>query len=345
MHKNNHKLRIGIVGAGNIVRTRHLPALKKHPEVEIVAVSNLAYESAENFCSENLPQATPIKNWPDLVALPDIDIVWIGTPPNMHSAVTISALEAGKHVFCQARMSMDLAEAEEMLAVSKRYPELVTMLCPPPFGMQADLIVKKILAENYIGRPHHVRLQSFTGNYLDSDAPAHWRQKIEISGLNTLTLGIYVEVLQRWLGDITGVFARGKIIHPMREGYDVIIPDLLSVLCSFENGAEGVLEFSGINALASGDRLEIYGSAGALTCDFTSDVVQAGKIGDRALHVVDIPRELEGEWRVEEDFLAAVKSKGRVRPDPNFEDGLRYMRVVQAVADSRARNEWVAIKG
>ena len=345
MHKNNHKLRIGIVGAGNIVRTRHLPALKKHPEVEIVAVSNLAYESAENFCSENLPQATPIKNWPDLVALPDIDIVWIGTPPYMHSAVTISALEAGKHVFCQARMSMDLAEAEEMLAVSKRYPELVTMLCPPPFGMQADLIVKKILAENYIGRPHHVRLQSFTGNYLDSDAPAHWRQKIEISGLNTLTLGIYVEVLQRWLGDITGVFARGKIIHPMREGYDVIIPDLLSVLCSFENGAEGVLEFSGINALASGDRLEIYGSAGALTCDFTSDVVQAGKIGDRALHVVDIPRELEGEWRVEEDFLAAVKLKGRVRPDPNFEDGLRYMRVVQAVADSRARNEWVAIKG
>ena len=344
MHKNNHKLRIGIVGAGNIVRTRHLPALKKHPEVEIVAVSNLAYESAENFCSENLPQATPIKNWPDLVALPDIDIVWIGTPPYMHSAVTISALEAGKHVFCQARMSMDLAEAEEMLAVSKRYPELVTMLCPPPFGMQADLIVKKILAENYIGRPHHVRLQSFTGNYLDSDAPAHWRQKIEISGLNTLTLGIYVEVLQRWLGDITGVFARGKIIHPMREGYDVIIPDLLSVLCSFENGAEGVLEFSGINALASGDRLEIYGSAGALTCDFTSDVVQAGKIGDRALHVVDIPRELEGEWRVEEDFLAAVKSKGRVRPDPNFEDGLRYMRVVQAVADSRARNEWEAIK-
>ena len=345
MHKNNHKLRIGIIGAGNIVRTRHLPALKKHPEVEIVAVSNLTYESAENFCSENLPEATPIKNWPDLVALPDIDVVWIGTPPYMHSAVTISALEAGKHVFCQARMSMDLAEAEEMLAASKRYPELVTMLCPPPFGLRADLLVKKILAENYIGRPHHVRLQSFTGNYLDPDAPAHWRQKIEISGLNTLTLGIYVEVLQRWIGDITGVFARGKIIDPIREGYEVIVPDLLTVLCSFENGAEGVLEFSGINALTSGDRLEIYGSAGALVYDFTSDVVQAGKLGDRALHVVDIPPELEGEWQVEEDFLAAVKSKGRVRPHPNFEDGVRYMRVVQAVADSRARNEWVAIAG
>jgi predicted dehydrogenase len=47
---------------------------------------------------------------------------------------------------------------------------------------------------------------------------------------------------------------------------------------------------------------------------------------------------------VEDDFIGAVKSKGRVRPHPDFEDGVRYMRVVQAVADSRARNEWVAIK-
>ncbi len=284
-----------------------------------------------------------MRNWAELLALPDIDIIWIGTPPVMHSAVTVSALEAGKHVFCQARMSMDLAEAEEMLAASKRSPELVTMLCPPPMGMRGDLLVKKLLAEDYIGRPHHVRLQSFTSNYLEPSNPPHWRQKIEISGLHVLTLGIYVEVLQRWLGDITGVFARGKIILPIRQGYEVIIPDLLTVLCAFDNGAEGVLEFSGINALTPGDRVEIYGSSGTLTYDFDSDVVQAGKVGDRGLHVVDLPSELETEWRVEEDFLAAVKSKGRVRPDPNFEDGLRYMRVVQAAADSRARNEWVAV--
>ena len=285
-----------------------------------------------------------MRNWPDLIALPDIDIIWIGTPPVMHSAVTVSALEAGKHVFCQARMSMDLVEAEEMLAASKRYPELVTMLCPPPMGMRADLLVKKLLAEDYIGRPHHVRLQSFTSNYLDPAAPPHWRQKIEISGLHVLTLGIYVEVLQRWVGDVNGVFARGKITHPIRQGYEVIIPDLLTVLCAFDNEAEGVLEFSGIDALAPSDRVEIYGSSGTLTYDFGSDVVQAGKVGDRGLHVVDLPSELETEWRVEEDFLAAVKSKGRVRPHPTFEDGVHYMRVVQAVADSRARNEWVAIK-
>src|SRR5204863_92810 len=216
--KDNGKLRIGIVGAGNIVRTRHLPALKKNPDAEIVAVSNSTYESSEQFCKEHCPGATPMANWADLLAVPDLDIIWIGTPPYMHSAVTISALEAGKHVFCQARMAMDLAEAEEMLATTKRFPELVTMLCPPPFGMRADLLVKKLLAENAIGTPHAVRLQSFTGVYLNPEAP------------------------------------------------------------------------------------------------------------------------------VEDDFINAVKSKGRVRPRLSFEDGVRYMRVVQAVADSRAANEWVAIK-
>src|SRR5207244_11632603 len=115
----------------------------------------------------------------------------------------------------------------------------------------------------------------------------------------------------------------GKIIHPIREGYDVVVPDMLTVLCSFENGAQGVLEFSGVNATASSDRLEIYGSAGTLTYDFTSDVVHAGKLGDRALHVVDIPPELEGEWQVEEDFLAAATSKDRMQSNTNFGDGLR----------------------
>ncbi len=342
-HKNNHRLRIGIVGAGEIVKRRHLPALQRRPDIEIVAVSNSTYESSEKFCNAHAPHATPMTNWAEMLAVPEIDTIWIGTPPYMHSAVTVSALEAGKHVFCQGRMAMDLAEAEEMLAVSRRYPELVTMLCPPPHGLRGDLLVQKLLAEGVLGRPHHLRLQSLNSAFLDPDAPAHWRQRIEISGLNILTLGIYAEVLQRWFGDITGLFARGKIAYPMRQGYEVIMPDLLTVLCRFGNGMEGVLEFSGIDAHAPSDRLEVYGDLGTLTYDFGSDVAHAGQIGDRALHVVELTPDLETDWHVEDDFIAAVKSRGRIRPHPDFEDGVRYMRVAQAVADSRARNAWVEI--
>jgi predicted dehydrogenase len=104
-----------------------------------------------------------------------------------------------------------------------------------------------------------------------------------------------------------------------------------------------VLEFSGIHPHATGDKLEVDGSAGTLVYDFTADVIKAGRVGDRALEEVKVPKELARDWNVENDFLDAVKAGGSDRPYPTFEDGLRYMKVVQAVADSRARNEWITI--
>src|ERR1700761_6046545 len=166
MQSRHNKLRIGIVGAGSIVRKRHIPALKQIEDVKIVGVCNSSYESSEKFCSEVLPEAKPYANWAELVAEADVDIIWIGTPPYLHSTVAVSALEAGKHVFCQARMALNLAEAEEMFAASQRNPHLVTMLCPPPSGLRGSLYMQKLLAEDFVGRPHHVRLQSLSNVYL-----------------------------------------------------------------------------------------------------------------------------------------------------------------------------------
>src|SRR5256714_70495 len=203
MTQKNNKLRIGIVGAGNIVRTRHLPALKKN---------------------------------------------------------------------CRPK----------------------TALAPP----------------------HAIRRHSFKGVYLNPEAPAHGRQKIEISGLNVLTLGIYVEVLQRWLGDIVGVFAREKILTAERRGYRVIVPDMLNVLCVFESGAEGVLEVSGVHAGAPNDRLRIFGDRGALLYDFTDERVRSVKYGGREMEDVDGPKELTTELRVGNDFIFAGGKKRAIENRP-----------------------------
>ncbi len=330
------KLRIGIVGAGGIVLSRHLPALLAMPNVEIVAVSNSTYASSERFCREHLPHATPIKNWADLVALPDLDIVWIGTPPSLHAPVAVSALEAGRHVFCQARMAMNLAEALEMLEASRRRLDRVTALCPPPFGMKGDAVMREWLAGGRIGQPLQVRLQSFNNLFLDPSAPAHWRQRYELSGLNVLTLGIYVEVLQRWLGPIRSVTARGRVVHPYRDGYQVEIPDFVNVLAEFENGAEGVLEFSGVATAAPGDRVEIFGEEGVLRYEMLTDTITAATKGAGEVREVPISPVQAKEWSVERDFIAAVLDPAAPRPRPSFEDGVAYMRVVQAVADSVA---------
>jgi len=343
MSPRHSKLRIGIVGAGTVVKARHLPALKKIPDVEIVAICNSTYESSEKFCVEHAPEATPFGNWAELVADPEIDIIWIGTPPYLHATITVSALEAGKHVFSQARMAMNLSEAEEMFAAAQRNPHLVTMVCPPPHGLHGSLFIQKLLAENYLGHPHHLRVQSLSDVYMDPDAPPHWRQRDELSGLNILTLGIYAEVVQRWFGPITNVFAHQKTIHLIRQGYEIRIPDLVAVLCKFENGMEGIMEFSGVACFEKSDFLQVFGSEGTLAYDFANDQIRGGRVGEKGVERLQIPPGLEQNWSVEEDFIAAARSPGSIQPQPSFAQGVRYMRVVQAVADSIVQQREVRI--
>ncbi len=337
------KLRIGVIGAGTIVKQRHLPALKQVPDVVVTAVCNSTYESAEQFCREFVPDARPYAEWAELLADPDVDIVWIGTPPYLHATLAVSALEAGKHVFCQARMAMNLTEAEEMYSAAQRHPHLVTMVCPPPHGLRGSLFMQKLLAEEYVGRPHHLRLQSLTGSYLDPDAPPHWRQRDELSGLNVLTLGIYAEVVRRWFGPISSVVAHDKTINPIRQGYEVRIPDMVNVLCRFQNGMEGVMEFSGVAPFAGPDRLEVYGNEGMLLYDFAKDEIHGGRLGEGPARRIAIPPELEQSWSIEENFIAAVRAPGNIVPQPGFGEGLQYMRVVQAVADSIEQGREVRI--
>ncbi|MCI0530189.1 MAG: Gfo/Idh/MocA family oxidoreductase, partial [Nitrospira sp.] len=110
---NQKTLKIGIIGAGGIVRQRHLPGLKKIEGVEVVAVSNRRRERAEKIAQDfNIPRV--IEDWHEVIAIPELDIIWIGTTPYMHEPITLAALEAGKHVFCQARMAMNSQQAKNM---------------------------------------------------------------------------------------------------------------------------------------------------------------------------------------------------------------------------------------
>src|SRR5436190_19140112 len=112
------RVRIGIIGAGGIVRQRHYPGLKKIPGVELVVVANRSRESSERAAAEfGIPEIRT--DWREVLAMPDLDAVLIGTHPSLHAEATIAALEAGKHVFCQARMARNYAEARAMYQKSR----------------------------------------------------------------------------------------------------------------------------------------------------------------------------------------------------------------------------------
>lgn len=330
---SGQNLRIGIVGAGGIVKTRHLPNLRKLPGISIAAVANSSLASATAFCQEFAPEASPLARWEDVVDNDQVDIVWIGATPYMHHDATDFALNCGKHVFCQARMAATRAEAERMWEASVRYPELVTAICPPPQGMKHGAFVSHLLSEGRIGTPYHALLHSYNDAWLDPNAPRHWRQHSSTSGIQILTLGIYVEVLQRWLGSISNVQATGTVVIPERDGCPVGIPDFVHVQAQFSSGLQAALVFSGVAACAPTDRLWLFGSEGTLSYDFATDDLWLGSRSG-PLEKQTVPPSFVRDWTVEADFIRAVREPASPRPKPDFTEGTLYMRVVDAVQRS-----------
>lgn len=330
-------MKIGFIGAGGIVKLRHLPGLRKLSNVEIAAVANSSLASAEHFCAEFTPEAEPVERWQDLVVRLDLDAIWVGATPYLHEPATLAALAAGKHVFCQARMARNLGEAINMHAAASVRPDLVTMLCPPPMGLRSDAFIKQLLAQHVVGKIRHIHLQSLNGAFLDPTQPPHWRQRREISGANILTLGIYTEVLQRWLGDFQVTTVEEKTATPERSGYQIEIPDAITVQAKFDIGSTSTLEFSGIHSGQPAERLEIQGDNGVLIYNFLSEEIRLQRAEQTESELLEIPSDLVRDWQVEADFVNAVKNPEAARPHPDFTDGLRYMRVVQQVDDLRKK--------
>jgi predicted dehydrogenase len=324
---------VGFVGAGLIARQRHLPGLKAIEGVELVAVANRTHASSSKVASE-WGFGEVCDDWHDLVRHPAIDAVFISTPPYLHAEATVAALDAGKHVFCQARMARDFAEARVMHDRARR-SDRVTMLCPPPHAMAGDFVVKRLLNEGTLGRLLHVSVRGLGPDYVDQMAPLHWRQDAALSGYNTLALGMWIEVLHRWVGHFASISAHTAYHVPRRvkpgsvSPVEVRVADSLGIVGTFKNGALAVLDVSGSTQFSGPPRIELFGSDGTLVYVIGADQILLGKRGDAELHQVEITADEKRHWTAEADFIAAIREGTPVSPD--FEEGLRYMEVTEAI--------------
>lgn len=330
-------IRIGIVGLGGICRSRHVPGLRRIPDVEIVCVANRTRESSEKAAREfDIPEIC--NSWQELVARPDLDAVFIGTWPYMHKEISVAALNAGKHVFCQARMAMNFAEALEMYKAA-RQTGLVAMLCPVPIGLLYDSTIKRFLRENRLGEIRLIRVQSLSNAYADPDVPMNWRKDHRISGLNMLTLGMYIEVIHRWFGWTRAVEGDTQIFiyerrDPSGKLVKVEIPDQIMFHALMESGVPAQYLFSAV-VHHGVDRIEIYGSEATVFYDVANEKLRMALRHDKDFSDVQVMPEDAYDlqnWRVEQDFIDAISTGKEYHP--NFEDGLRYMQVIQAVYDS-----------
>src|SRR5262245_16457321 len=113
MAPRSGEIRLAIIGAGQITRTRHLPGFRAIPGVRIVGVCNQRRESAARVAREfSIPKV--YGSWEAVVEDPAVDAILIGAWPNVHCPVTLAAFDAGKHVLTQARMAMNAREAQRM---------------------------------------------------------------------------------------------------------------------------------------------------------------------------------------------------------------------------------------
>lgn len=327
-------VRIGIIGAGGIVKYRHLPGFAKLPEVTVAAVCNRSRESGEAVAREwGIPEV--MTDWRALVARDDLDAVLIGTWPYTHAEMSIAALEAGKHVFCQARMARTAADARRMVAAAVARPGQVAMLCPPPAGMRGDRVIRKLLAEGYLGELREVHAEGLSAANLDPEAPLHWRQDFDLQGYNTLTLGMWLEVIHRWVGPHRRVAALLKTHTPSRidpatgEARPVRIAESVAISAELENGAIGSYRFSGVCRFPPHNTISLYGTEGTLRYDLDTDEIIGGRAGDSGPAPIPIPADLAREWSVEADFIRAIREGGPV--EPSFRDGLLYMEFTEAV--------------
>jgi predicted dehydrogenase len=331
-------IRIGIVGAGKIVRTRHLPAFRSMPGVRVVGVCNQRRESSSRVAREfDIPKV--YGNWGELIEDDSIDAVVIGTWPYLHCPITLAALDAGKHVLTQSRMAMNAREAQRMLDRSLECPSLAAMVVPSPYGLVGDAFVHSLLADGYIGTLNEVHVTGLSSDLADSSTPLSWRQMTKYSGFNMLTLGILHESVMRWTPPVRRVIASVSKMISTRidpetgQSSKVGTGDSVQVLTSYRGGAHGTYRLSGVVWHSTGSSVALFGSRGTLVYDLKRDELRGAKRGEPDLKSIPIPEEHRGEWRVEADFIDAVRGERPVTRT-TFLDGARYMQFTEAVARS-----------
>lgn len=325
-------IRVGVVGAGANTRDKHIPNLQAIEGVSVVSVSNRSLASSQKV-AEQFGIAKVYEHWWDLVNADDTDAIVIGTWPNMHARLTLAALEADKHVMCEARMARTFPEAKAMLEASQARPELVTQVVPSPFTLTIDTTMKRLLAEGFLGDALAIEVTE-KGTFIDKDSTLSWRQDADISGVNIMGLGIWYEALMRWLGEATQVTAVGRTFVKMRPSPDgtglqaVKTPDHLDVIAEMACGAQAHFGLSRVSGLGPGVAMSVYGSEGTL--EFKDGHLYGAKRGADSFHEITIPPREASGWRVEEEFVAAIRGLEPIRLT-TFETGIKYMAFTEAV--------------
>ncbi|PHM25323.1 Gfo/Idh/MocA family protein [Xenorhabdus ehlersii] len=254
------KVRWGIIGCGNVTEVKSGPAFYKLENSELVAVMRRNADLAKDFAKRH-----NIRKWysdaESLINDPEVDAVYIATPPSTHKKYTILAAQAGKSVYVEKPMALTFEECNEMIAIC-RFQKVPLFVAYYRRALPRFIKIKALIDSGAIGIPRIVNCMQFremASIYQDPDN-LPWFVKPEISGG-----GLFVDlachtldILDFLLGKITSIKGHA---HSQAKAYPA--EDCVSMSFMFENHIQGVGIWNFVASFRE-DKVEIIGTKGKI---------------------------------------------------------------------------------
>lgn len=358
-------VKIGLLGAGGIVRAGHLPSLKRIPGVEVFAVADPAPGVAESLAqTASIPNVFTAAE--PLLDIEGVDAVIIATPNDEHPRLAMAAAERGIHVLCEKPIGLNLAQAEAMLEAAEKAGTVHMTAFNYRFIPSMRWLAHR-MAQGEIGTPHHFRSQRFQDM---GDRALNWRQVKARCGSGELAdmMAHRIDYSHMLIGRMTGLFGKVKNLLPERKTRDGQIQvsdvdDWAALIVVFENGCSGVFEATKVapgygSGLKSWDCVEINGPKGSfkfllhepttLYYAAQGERYEAQPVPDEFLKMPGFPRDPhEGEpaqtfrWDQAWEFVSAIR-EGR-QAVPSFREGVQTQKVLDAALKSSETGQWITL--
>ena len=270
------KIGVGVIGTGRIGKL-HIQHLSQNiPDAELIAICSLDTETAQTLTEQfNIPQIT--SDYPTLLSNSQIDAVIVASSTDTHVEICQAAAEAGKHIFCEKPIALDLKQIDETLAIVEK----AEVKFQVGFNRRFDtnfMRVREAVTSGEIGEPHILRITS-------RDPAPPPIEYVKLSGGIFLDMTIHDFDMARYLIDdeVVEVYAVGDVrVDPkIGEAGDI---DTAVITLRFQNGVLATIDNSREAIYGYDQRVEVFGSKGMVVAGnpLTNTVTFSGSEGSSA---------------------------------------------------------------
>ncbi len=334
---STRKLGIGLIGLGIISQRHELGFQQANAKAKVVALCDINLDLAKERA---LPyKANAYSDYHELIADPNIDIVDIALPHNLHFPVAKAAIQAGKHVLVEKPLALTSAEAEELCNCADAKGVKLGLAENTRF-VRAYVAAEKVLRDGVLGEVRLVRTFLSGSEINRLTVTSNWKGRRDGSGGGVIIdAAPHSFYLLKWLiGGIRDVFTFSEQLVPEAE-----VEDNAVIVGHFDNGAIFSAEFSFTTEVPWNEHLEIHGSKGSLIVDQLLNppvrlIMGGGDYSGTALS--NVPYDPVGWKRYSvmtgvADFIRAVAA-GQP-PTVSGRDGLYVMRVIEKAYESASK--------